>query len=60
MTFNKVKSIDKNIHWEIMHHDDAILYVTKEETRIDGPYEYGKKPVSGKKYTCHDILTTPI
>lgn len=43
-----------------MQHEEALQYVTKDDTRIDGPYEYGKKPVKGKKYSCKDILTVDI
>lgn len=43
-----------------MKFEEAIAYCTKDDTRIDGPFEYGTKPASGKKYTCFEILTTPI
>lgn len=33
-----------------MHSDEACKYVTKEDTRIDGPFEFGEKPVIGVKY----------
>lgn len=39
------------MHWEPCISEKANDYVTKEETRKDGPYEYGIKPVNGKKYT---------
>jgi len=33
-----------------MKSDEALKYVTKEDTRIDGPYEYGVRPTVGCKY----------
>lgn len=53
----------KVTHFERMKMDAALEYVTKEETRVDGPFTYGTKPKKGVKYvkmTTKEILTTPI
>lgn len=58
-----MKARNNTTHWEKMISEDAMKYVTKEETRQDGPYEYGNKPKNGVKYTkktCKELLTTPI
>jgi len=33
-----------------------MAYVTKEDSRIDGPYIYGIKPMVGKKYNTKELL----
>ncbi|AUM61846.1 Rep [uncultured virus] len=41
----------------------SIIYCTKEETRIKGPYESGVRPtwnIKGMKLTNKDILSTPL
>jgi len=32
-----------------MRSKKALAYVTKEETRVDGPFEFGEKPGIDKK-----------
>ena len=38
-------------HWEPRRgtHQQAAAYCSKEETRIDGPWEVGTPPVQGKR-----------
>lgn len=42
---------DNGLHAEIRrgNHEEARNYCSKEETRIDGPYEYGQQPESRKR-----------
>lgn len=43
-----------------MKSEDAFEYVTKEDTRIDGPYEYGTRPKIGVTYNTKQILEADI
>lgn len=41
-----LRKFDPKAHWEICRSPDrAMTYCMKEETRIEGPYEFGIKPV---------------
>ena len=41
-----LKAYDDKAHWEAAKNADrTMLYCMKEETRIEGPYEFGIKPV---------------
>ena len=39
-----MKAIHPTIHWEVSEGPAATEYVMKTETRVDGPWEFGKKP----------------
>ena len=43
-----LKKINPKIHWSPSKSEAANDYVWKEETRVDGPWEFGKKPKVGK------------
>lgn len=43
-----LKKINSRIHWEPSKSKEANEYVWKEETRVDGPWEFGKPPKIGK------------
>lgn len=46
------KKLDKRIHAEpVLINNGAHSYCLKEDTRIDGPWEYGKKPVQRNNKT---------
>lgn len=41
-----MKKLCPHTHWEIVRSNAAsIQYVMKEETRVDGPWEFGSRPV---------------
>lgn len=41
-----LQKVDRQAHYEKVKMDTAAQrYVMKEDTRIDGPYEYGEKPI---------------
>lgn len=40
-----MKKICNRTHWEPIKSDKGFEYCMKEETRVDGPWEYGEKPV---------------
>lgn len=43
--FSAMKKIDAAAHWEVVKvNNAAISYVLKEDTRVDGPYEFGVRP----------------
>lgn len=47
-----VKKLSARAHWEVMRGtaQQAIDYCTKEDTRVDGPFEAGEKPIhQGKR-----------
>lgn len=53
-----LKKIDSGAHWEPRRgtHDQALAYVRKEETRVDGPWQLGDEPAVGTKSgTRNDI-----
>jgi len=40
------KKVSSTSHWEIVKSRIASqLYVMKEDTRVEGPWEYGEKPL---------------
>lgn len=40
-----MKKLSPRAHWEVVKVNAAsILYVMKEDTRIEGPWEFGEKP----------------
>lgn len=49
-----MKGLCNRSHWEIARSTEASRkYVMKEDTRIEGPFEFGKRPV--EKRNKHDI-----
>lgn len=41
-----MKKLCPKTHWEIVRFNKAAqLYVMKEDTRVDGPWEFGVKPI---------------
>jgi len=46
-----LKKLDPTAHWEVRRgtHKEAYDYSTKEDTRIEGPFEYGEAPEQGKR-----------
>ncbi len=44
-------------HWEVMRGtlDQAIKYCSKEETRVDGPWSMGTKPMPGKRNDLWEV-----
>lgn len=54
--FNTVKTIHARAHWEVARHvPKAIAYCRKEETRVDGPWEYGTVPNSAVQGKRNDL-----
>lgn len=55
-TLNQCKRYCERAHWEIMIADlnANIKYCTKEEGRLDGPWEKGRKPMPGKSKALID------
>lgn len=48
---------DQTVHCEPRRgtHKQAVDYCTKEETRIEGPFEYGEEPLDSRKRKLDDI-----
>jgi len=41
-----MKKLHGKAHWEVVRFNRAAeLYVMKEDTRVDGPWEFGIKPI---------------
>lgn len=47
MRLSALKKVNKDIHWEPSRSEAANKYVMKEETRVDGPWEFGSEPKFG-------------
>lgn len=44
-SFNSIKKLFPSVHLEGVKNDNGVdLYCNKEDTRVDGPWEYGVKP----------------
>lgn len=58
--FNQVKMLHDRAHWEVARNVPASIgYCKKEETRIDGPWEYGEVPfhaVKGKRKDLDKVV----
>jgi len=54
------KKIHSTAHWEIAKGspEQNKVYCTKEETRIDGPWEFGTFPVQGKRSDLDSVVET--
>lgn len=50
-TFRQIKNLNRRCHWEPREgtHEQAELYNSKPETRIEGPFRYGTPPQQGKR-----------
>lgn len=50
-SLNKLKELSASAHWEIRRgtHQQARDYAKKEDTRQEGPFEYGDEPAQGKR-----------
>lgn len=48
---NALKTLCPEAHWEIRkgNHEQAYEYVTKEDTRVEGPWSEGEVPKQGKR-----------
>lgn len=53
-----LKKLNSRAHWEVRRgtHDEAYAYCTKEDTRIDGPFEFGEAPNQQGKRTDIELL----
>lgn len=52
-----IKKHDKNLHIEIVKvNNGADTYCMKEDTRLEGPFEYGIKPVKRSSKTDWDTV----
>lgn len=53
-----LKKLNSRAHWEVRRgtHDEAYAYCTKEDTRIDGPFEFGIAPNQQGKRTDIELL----
>ena len=54
-----MKKLNKDTHWqEVRVKGAAINYVMKEDTRVDGPWEFGTKPIcKNNKQSVKDAQT---
>ena len=50
--FTYVKAMDRRAHWEaIKVNNGAHTYCMKEDTRLEGPWEFGTRPVQRNNKT---------
>lgn len=40
-----MKKICPRTHWEAVRNDSSFDYCMKEDTRVDGPWEFGQRPI---------------
>ena len=61
-TLAAVKRLDRHAHWEIRRgtHAQAKEYCSKEETRKDGPWEFGEEPRPGKRNDLEEVYNLII
>lgn len=58
MSLKQLKEINDQIHWEPRRgsHAEAKAYCSKEDTRTDGPFEYGEEPLKqGQRTDLEDV-----
>jgi len=52
-----VKKVNPRAHWEIRRgtHEGAKAYCSKEDTRVEGPWEKGEEPTQGRRNDLQEI-----
>lgn len=57
-TLKGVKKIHSTAHWEARRgsQEQAIAYCKKEDTRVEGPYEFGIRKQQGKRTDIHKMI----
>lgn len=57
-----MKKLDDRVHWEHMNGSlaQARTYCTKDDTRVDGPWEFGLPPTGGTGTTLQDVCKLVI
>jgi len=52
-----MRKFDSAAHWEVARGGDrAIAYCMKEDTRVEGPYEFGVRPILRSEKLDWDIV----
>lgn len=56
-TLKAMKKHDPSAHFEVVRRDNgASAYCMKEETRVDGPWEFGKRPLNPASKTDWKLI----
>lgn len=57
-----LKKINPKAHWEKRrgNHQQAKDYCSKEDTRVEGPFEFGVEPAQGKRNDIEDLFDAVI
>lgn len=51
-----MKKICKRTHWETIKSDKGFDYCMKADTRVDGPWEFGARPIRRNNKTDWDSV----